>query len=403
MKRFLKIEEVAELLAMDYKTVYRLVLGGLLPAVKIGAVYRIQQEDLDRFIESQRLLVGGEGGGASVATAASCARCGLAFRVPSLVAGKCQEPGCDAPLCTNCWDEEADRFCSDHARPERVKTIERARELYRRGESPIFLEADAARQQELTFISRFDQAVRRLSGVTSPWEGNWVPVKSWVALSREEPALLPAEGVMVVRYGRGRRPLPRNMTSFYYVSPGAGKKTSFAIGAAFFSHLAAYLNQSFDTAPATRGELLDIVDHALALVRSRDTRFVIGLASPTGWEPEAGEFVLGSATVSGFIHADLVLVLVDLYRKALKFNPADLRIGPLADLFLGELEEETLQRIVSAIRQALLLRESLSLAEAVKIAQAPEGVVLKALARLQAEGGYVVEWLKGLGNVISKV
>ena len=52
-KPFLTIQDVAELFDLDYKSVYRLVLSGQLPAAKIGGVYRIRREDLDAFFERQ--------------------------------------------------------------------------------------------------------------------------------------------------------------------------------------------------------------------------------------------------------------------------------------------------------------------------------------------------------------
>lgn len=393
MKQFLKIEEVAELLDMDYKSVYRLVLSGRLPAAKIGAVYRIRQDDLDRFLESQRILPGTEGSSAAVAGVASCARCGLAFRVPSLVAGKCEELGCDAPLCTSCWERAADRFCSDHARPGRLQTMERARELYRKGEIPIFLEADAARQRELTFISRFDQKLRGLPGLASPWDGSWVPVKDWATIHREEPALLLAEGVVVVRYGRGRRPLPRNISSFYYIGAEAGRKVSFAISAAFFAHIATYQEQAFDTAPVSRAELLQIIDNALSLVRSRGTRLMIGLASPTGWEPEAEEFITGSATQQAFSHEDLALCLVDLFRgRPPIYHAGEGRIGGYRHLFAGETDMEKGERVRNFLQKEVITGERLGImAREIEEALGVERVVV--------EGVFSALARQGLGRV----
>lgn len=112
---FLTIQQVAELLDLDYKTVYRMVLSGQLPAAKLGGSYRIRRADLDTFFEQQK--VGGRTprGALPAMEPTSCARCGRAFRVPSLVAGKCQAEGCDQALCTTCWTKRADRFCQEHA------------------------------------------------------------------------------------------------------------------------------------------------------------------------------------------------------------------------------------------------------------------------------------------------
>jgi len=49
--KFLSIEEAAKLLGVDYKTIYRLVRSGEIPAARIGRVYRIKRKDLDEFFE----------------------------------------------------------------------------------------------------------------------------------------------------------------------------------------------------------------------------------------------------------------------------------------------------------------------------------------------------------------
>ena len=112
---FLTIQQVAELLDLDYKTVYRMVVAGQLPAAKLGGSYRIRRADLDTFFEQQKVV--GRAPRASIPSVepASCARCGRAFRVPSLVGGKCQAQGCDLALCTTCWAKRAERLCREHA------------------------------------------------------------------------------------------------------------------------------------------------------------------------------------------------------------------------------------------------------------------------------------------------
>jgi excisionase family DNA binding protein len=115
-KPFLTIQGVAELLDLDYKTVYRMVVSGQLPAARIGGVYRIRRQDVDAFFRAaqggpSRLRKSPPGAGAP-----GCARCGRAFRVPSLVAGRCQTEGCEEPLCVRCWSKRDDRFCREHAK-----------------------------------------------------------------------------------------------------------------------------------------------------------------------------------------------------------------------------------------------------------------------------------------------
>ena len=57
MKSYLSIQEAAENLGVEYKTVYRLVKQGEIPAGKIGRVFRIRREDLDAYFERQKAKV----------------------------------------------------------------------------------------------------------------------------------------------------------------------------------------------------------------------------------------------------------------------------------------------------------------------------------------------------------
>lgn len=54
MDKLLTLEEAADLLGVDYKTVYRLVRSGDLPAGKVGRVYRIAPVDLESYFESTK-------------------------------------------------------------------------------------------------------------------------------------------------------------------------------------------------------------------------------------------------------------------------------------------------------------------------------------------------------------
>ncbi len=54
MVQLLKISECAERVGVDPMTIRRWVWTGLLPSVKLGKTVRIDEADLDRFIESSR-------------------------------------------------------------------------------------------------------------------------------------------------------------------------------------------------------------------------------------------------------------------------------------------------------------------------------------------------------------
>jgi len=50
-KEYLTIEEVAEKLRVNKRTVYRLAIKGKIPAFKFGKSWRISSEKLEKFLE----------------------------------------------------------------------------------------------------------------------------------------------------------------------------------------------------------------------------------------------------------------------------------------------------------------------------------------------------------------
>jgi excisionase family DNA binding protein len=55
---WMSTQEAARRLGVTTRTLYRFVDEGLLPAYKMGRVFRLQQQDVDAFIESSRVQPG---------------------------------------------------------------------------------------------------------------------------------------------------------------------------------------------------------------------------------------------------------------------------------------------------------------------------------------------------------
>lgn len=51
--KLLTAGEVADLLRVSTMTVYRLIRGGELKAVRVGRSYRVRQDELDAYLQSQ--------------------------------------------------------------------------------------------------------------------------------------------------------------------------------------------------------------------------------------------------------------------------------------------------------------------------------------------------------------
>ena len=102
-EEFLSIEDAARLFDVDYKTVYKLVRSGEIPAARIGRVYRIKRADLDEFFERSKAAVQGT----------ECGSCGEFIHSVLGIGARCQV--CETPLCMRCVKVKEVRRCKEHS------------------------------------------------------------------------------------------------------------------------------------------------------------------------------------------------------------------------------------------------------------------------------------------------
>lgn len=102
-KNYLALEDVADMLGVNYQLIYRLVRSGELPAIKLGRIYRVTQEDLDAYLESKKTSAKG----------GVCSACGEVSKSSSALKNKCEV--CGAPICYDCWARKGVRRCKEHA------------------------------------------------------------------------------------------------------------------------------------------------------------------------------------------------------------------------------------------------------------------------------------------------
>ena len=102
-KRFLSLEEIAELLSVDYQLVYRQVRSGELPAVKLGRIYRVDRSDFETYLLRRKS-----------GTGFTCGACGKVWQSTLSLAGECEAEGCHEPICIDCWNRLGLRTCRDH-------------------------------------------------------------------------------------------------------------------------------------------------------------------------------------------------------------------------------------------------------------------------------------------------
>ena len=102
-KEFYSLEEVADLLGVNYQLIYKLVRSGELAAARIGKVYRVSRLDLDHYLEQSK---GHAGGG-------TCVVCGKVYHSQLSLKESCTE--CGEPICVDCWTRKKVRNCRAHS------------------------------------------------------------------------------------------------------------------------------------------------------------------------------------------------------------------------------------------------------------------------------------------------
>lgn len=114
MEKLLSIEDVAEILGLEYKSIYRLIRSGELPAARIGRVYRVNKADLAAFLESQKQALHEETTGKKLIAQREirCGSCGQRIVSELGIAGRCEV--CQAALCAECFGINRIKYCQAH-------------------------------------------------------------------------------------------------------------------------------------------------------------------------------------------------------------------------------------------------------------------------------------------------
>lgn len=118
MEKLLSIEEVAEIFGLEYKSVYRLIRSGELPAARIGRVYRVNKADLAAYLEQQKQAMHEKTSGKKLAAELElrCGSCGERIMSELGIKGRCEV--CQAALCAQCFGIDKIKRCKAHQKKE---------------------------------------------------------------------------------------------------------------------------------------------------------------------------------------------------------------------------------------------------------------------------------------------
>jgi len=410
MGSFLSIQDAADYLGVDYKTVYRLVRAGQLPAGKVGGMYRIRKEDLEAYFQAQVAETAGrrqEGGMTTVEPLPKCGHCYQILRSPRDVAATCAFPGCDRPLCAACAGKGV-QYCDAH-RPTSEERLAQARAALARGEIPLLVTALEARQAERAWIARFDERMRGIASLYHPGTAEVLRVADWAPFHEAGDDSLGLMQLLNVGFldRATQATLPHNEYTRYRIEAGAlgwGRpRQGLILQAHCIGHLADFVEQGFDTRPADLEELLLQLADLEKLAAEAQATVIAGLASPTGWDDPAVAHI-ADPHGRAYRHPSVLPCLVDLASGEVHFNLADERLGQLsfAELFKLPLEAEEVAATRLLIENALVGKEGLPVRELARQLNKPLALVRRACEELAADGHFKLVQDASLGAVLMR-
>jgi len=446
MSKIMSIEQAAEIMGVDYKTIYRLIKTGDLPAAKIGRIFRIRESDLhsyfDRQVEQvkktaqeqvpfaqQEIRCGFCGNRifSSLSVAQYCEICSLPIcincytlkkirfcsehiqtsppeekktrikcgRCSRLIVGsarfliKCREPGCEELLCRVCSLLPQDPYCKKHRRTK-SKTENVLKEAIEMGKDVI--PCSDAREKELALIR--DMKTRLSCPLTlldpmSQLEFVTTRVKTDI---RENNAIRDMANL------RGKRgdtaaipdtyPLNESLAARYSVKVGPLKKNTVIVEARVFSRLEPYAEQGFDADPVKASELGELIDGEIKSASKSKYFKALLIASPTGWDKNAVALIAGSKNKKGFMHNQFCIYLIDLKTGELYYNQGDDKTIPFLAIFTPEKLEDYICEARDYVQGKMENQTSLTLGAAVRESRISEWILKRAFSELSQSPDY---------------
>ena len=360
-KPFLSIRQAAAYLGVEYKTVYRLVTRGELPAGKFGGQWRIRATDLEKYFEDQ--VAQARRNGAAEARAAPepgallrCGQCRQLISHAEDVAGRCQAPDCETPLCARCWGR-GERFCRTHVLSTDDR-LRQARDDLAAGLIPCLVTREQAHERELNLLRRFDLKVRRISILRDPFDETVHRVSNWSdnhTTGDEVPRLLDLVGTGFLEEAL-LRSMPLNRWARYELPRERADPDGLqglVLEVTCRSRLAAHLRAGFDTEPLGRVDAQELLDGYVQQAETRGWGYVVGLASITGWDPAARDLLQNTQSGRAFAHRLVRPCLIDLESGEIISNPLDEPLLFFAGLFAPPLHAELVRETALGIHEAL--------------------------------------------------
>jgi excisionase family DNA binding protein len=381
MGAYLTVEEVAERLGVEYKTVYRLVREGEIPAGRIGRIYRIREEDLNAYFDRQKQLLVHETRRSGL-TALQDIRCGVCRRVilsELSIGGGCEATG--RPICLACWSIHKIRRCPSEKDPFRtgvdlahgVAVREEKGEVILpvlpskqetetvdqivarlRNEGKGVVTAEEARSLEEHMIRSFGQRLEEVDEVPDPLAKRSIRLQQCRVKHQIEMGCA----------GREDNGPANRISRFSLKSGGWGRPvSSLVLECRFLSRPEKIAAQHYDAEPINENELTIVLNELSTQAKKAGSFHVVLIGSPTGWTERAVSLVTQKTHLKGFRDRRVAVVLWDLHTEKVAMDPSDERLWAFWVLVAPKEYAAKVSDCVARIREVLARRNSLSLAE----------------------------------------
>jgi len=396
--KLFRIKEVAELLGVSTRTVYRRIWSNELPAVKIGGLYYIRQADLDETIQQSPTQIN-----PIAPKIVKCGSCLKILRNPEQNAQRCSAAGCLELICGDCLAKGRTK-CRSHQSLADLITLRQQPDQ----DGPVRVRASQARLREINYLNRLRTRMRRIESLAHPRSGKLLTIPDWEAILKtgdERAVVLRLKGkILLDSRESGEQPL--NAWLQYLYKPAKGEQTEpLIIEIRVLNRLDVMVAAGVDTYPLDEQDLEQALIHASEAMQTDDTFKLLLLASTTGWTVAAKEIVTGSTNQSSFSNGDLLVYLFDMLSNSLVYPLKDIRSVQYAELFNPALLTEEALDAELEIENLMLEKghSSLTLLNAAKELPFSELVLLETFKRMAAKGNYRLVEMEDIGLAIQKL
>ena len=432
MADYLTLEEAADRLGVEYKTIYRLVRQGELAAGRVGRLYRIREDDLEAYFERQKRLVesrsrrDGAMGTATATIGFECAACGQRMLSELSVGGLCVDTG--RPICQACWSVRKVRRISAAPAPAQVTaattgsgeadggsaTISPAAQADGDGrDQSRFEQAEAPSPAQIVeqlrsqgrpavtaedaqlacrrFLHAFGQRLERIDSLPDPLSGQVLELRRARVRHHIEQA------------GEGDEVGCNQVSSFDLRTGGWGKpKAALVLEARTLCDAEALTMRGYADAAMGQGPLFDTLEAVAAAAAKRNCFLAVLIGSPTGFTDAAVQMVTGKGE-HPFSDRRVVVCIEDLLTGRTWLDERDERARPFWKLLAPQRYDNAVAESIQRVRELMGRRSSLSLPDAVQQFAADAEQMRDAFRLLAQEDGMRLDEIDGIGPVLSRM